>query len=141
MRIGMILDKSFPPDPRVENEARVLMDAGFELFLFCLDFNGLSSSETHDGIEVRRYGSSSFEYRMSALAYTVPVYSFLLKGRIRRFLVENQIDVIHVHDMVVADAVQKAKPSGAKGTFVKRVSVASTQGPGVKIDPSTLAAG
>ncbi len=108
MRIGMILDKSFPPDPRVENEARVLMDAGFELFLFCLDFNGLSSSETHDGIEVRRYGSSSFEYRMSALAYTVPFYSLLLKGRISRFLVENQIDVIHVHDMVVADAVRKA---------------------------------
>ncbi len=40
-----------------------------------------------------------------------------------------------------ADAVQKAKPSGAKGTFVKRVSVASTQGTGVKIDPSTLQAG
>ena len=40
-----------------------------------------------------------------------------------------------------ANAVQKAKPSGAKGTFLKRVSVASTQGPGVKIDPSTLAAG
>ncbi|HSM40443.1 MAG TPA: 50S ribosomal protein L1, partial [Afifellaceae bacterium] len=40
-----------------------------------------------------------------------------------------------------ADAVQRAKPSGAKGTFVKRVSVASTQGTGVKIDPSTLQAG
>ena len=40
-----------------------------------------------------------------------------------------------------ADAVQKAKPSGAKGTFMKRVTVASTQGPGVKIDPSSLAAG
>ena len=40
-----------------------------------------------------------------------------------------------------ADAVQKARPSGAKGTFVRRVSLASTQGPGVKIDPSTLAAG
>jgi large subunit ribosomal protein L1 len=39
-----------------------------------------------------------------------------------------------------ADAVQKARPSGAKGTFVKRVSLASTQGPGVRIDPSTLAA-
>jgi large subunit ribosomal protein L1 len=43
--------------------------------------------------------------------------------------------------MAFADAVQKAKPSGAKGTFVKRVSVASTQGTGVKIDPSTLQAG
>jgi large subunit ribosomal protein L1 len=38
------------------------------------------------------------------------------------------------------DAVQKAKPSGAKGTFIKRVSVSSTMGPGVKIDPSSVAA-
>ena len=108
MRIGMILDKSFPPDPRVENEARVLMDAGHELFLFCLDYKGRTSKESYEGIEVRRYGSSSFEYRMSALAYTVPVYAMMLKGRIRRFLRENQIDVMHVHDMVIADAARKA---------------------------------
>ena len=36
------------------------------------------------------------------------------------------------------DAVNKAKPSGAKGTYLKRVAVSSTMGPGVKIDPSTL---
>lgn len=111
MRIGMILDKSFPPDPRVENEARVLMDAGYELFLFCLDFKGRTSKESYDGIEVRRYGSSSFEYRMSALAYTVPFYSMMLKGRIFRFLRDNQIDVMHVHDMVIADAAMKANRS------------------------------
>ena len=38
-----------------------------------------------------------------------------------------------------ADAVQKAKPSGAKGNYVQRVAITSTMGPGVKIDPSTLA--
>jgi large subunit ribosomal protein L1 len=32
------------------------------------------------------------------------------------------------------DAVNKAKPSGAKGTFVKKVAVSSTMGPGVRID-------
>jgi large subunit ribosomal protein L1 len=37
------------------------------------------------------------------------------------------------------DAVMKAKPSGAKGNFVKRVSLTSTMGPGVKIDPATIA--
>ncbi|MEF2549289.1 50S ribosomal protein L1 [Aurantimonas sp. E1-2-R+4] len=37
-----------------------------------------------------------------------------------------------------ADAVQKAKPSGAKGIYVQRVAITSTMGPGVKIDPSTL---
>jgi large subunit ribosomal protein L1 len=39
-----------------------------------------------------------------------------------------------------ADAVIKAKPSGAKGNYVKRVAISSTMGPGVKIDPSTLSA-
>jgi large subunit ribosomal protein L1 len=37
-----------------------------------------------------------------------------------------------------ADAVQKAKPTGAKGTFVQRVAISSTMGPGVKIDPTSL---
>ncbi len=40
----------------------------------------------------------------------------------------------------LADAVVKAKPSGAKGTYVKRVAISSTMGPGVKVDPATLAA-
>lgn len=32
------------------------------------------------------------------------------------------------------DAVSKAKPSGAKGTYMKKVSISSTMGPGVSID-------
>ncbi|WP_152048427.1 50S ribosomal protein L1 [Aureimonas psammosilenae] len=39
-----------------------------------------------------------------------------------------------------ADAVQKAKPSGAKGIYVQRVSITSTMGPGVKVDLSSLSA-
>jgi large subunit ribosomal protein L1 len=38
----------------------------------------------------------------------------------------------------LADAVQKAKPSGAKGTYVQKVSVSSTMGPGVRVDVSSL---
>jgi large subunit ribosomal protein L1 len=37
-----------------------------------------------------------------------------------------------------ADAVAKAKPAGAKGQFVEKISVSSTMGPGLKIEPSTL---
>jgi len=38
------------------------------------------------------------------------------------------------------DAVTKAKPTGAKGTYVKRVAVSSTMGPGVHVDPASLTA-
>jgi large subunit ribosomal protein L1 len=40
----------------------------------------------------------------------------------------------------LADAVAKAKPTGAKGTYIQRVAVSSTQGVGVKVDTSTLLA-
>jgi large subunit ribosomal protein L1 len=38
-----------------------------------------------------------------------------------------------------ADAVIKAKPSGAKGPYVKRISLSSSMGVGVRIEPATLA--
>jgi len=37
-----------------------------------------------------------------------------------------------------ADAVSKAKPAGAKGTYIQRVAISSTMGPGVKVDPATV---
>ena len=36
------------------------------------------------------------------------------------------------------EAIQKAKPTGAKGTYVKKVSLSSTMGPGVRIDVTGL---
>ena len=39
----------------------------------------------------------------------------------------------------VYDAIIKARPSTVKGTYIKNVSVASTMGPGVKIDSDSIA--
>lgn len=38
----------------------------------------------------------------------------------------------------IFDTMSKAKPAAAKGTYMKNVSVTSTMGPGVKVDPSTV---
>ena len=40
----------------------------------------------------------------------------------------------------LADAILKAKPASAKGTFVKSVYLATTMGPGIKLDPKVFAA-
>jgi large subunit ribosomal protein L1 len=37
-----------------------------------------------------------------------------------------------------ADAVQKAKPAGAKGHYINRIAISSTMGPGVKVEPSSI---
>jgi len=39
------------------------------------------------------------------------------------------------------DAVVKARPAGAKGTYVKKVSISSTMGPGLKVDTASLGGG
>src|ERR1700689_3438143 len=38
----------------------------------------------------------------------------------------------------LVDAIQKAKPAGAKGTYLQKVSLSSTMGPGIRIDISSL---
>lgn len=38
----------------------------------------------------------------------------------------------------LVDAVNRAKPSGAKGTYIKKISVSSTMGPGIKLDIAPL---
>ena len=38
----------------------------------------------------------------------------------------------------LVDALNKARPTGAKGTYVKKISLSSTMGPGVKIDTTSL---
>ena len=105
MKIGMILDKTFPPDPRVENEAIELIKSGHEVFLFCLTYGNELKEEIINEIQVKRYKSNTLEYKLSALTYTIPLYSFFMKKKINRFLNDFNIEVIHIHDMVVAQAV------------------------------------
>jgi glycosyltransferase involved in cell wall biosynthesis len=108
MKIGMILDAAFPPDPRVENEAVSLVNAGHEVFLFCLKYANEKSTEIINGIQVKRYDSSKLEYKLSALAYTVPFYTFLMRKKIHQFIKESKIEALHIHDIRIAQAVFNA---------------------------------
>jgi large subunit ribosomal protein L1 len=39
----------------------------------------------------------------------------------------------------LVDAIQKAKPAGAKGTYLQKIALSSTMGPGVRVDVNSLA--
>ena len=82
----MILDKTFPPDPRVENEAIALVKSGHDVYLFCLKYSNELNDELINGIQVKRYLSNTLNYKLSALVYTVPFYTNIMSKKIRHFL-------------------------------------------------------
>ena len=49
-------------------------------------------------------------------------------------------EALLVNVRALVDALNKAKPSGAKGTYIKKISLSSTMGPGFKVDTSSVGA-
>jgi len=47
-----------------------------------------------------------------------------------------EVDKLHENLSAIMDSIVRAKPSAAKGTYIKSVTVSSTMGPGVGIDPN-----
>jgi large subunit ribosomal protein L1 len=47
-------------------------------------------------------------------------------------------DLLSENVRAFVDAVNRSKPSGAKGTYLKRVALSSTMGPGIRLDVTTL---
>lgn len=114
----MILDAPFPPDYRVEKEALTLIEQGHEVFLFCLDYKKKFHQENYKGIVLIHYPSNTFTYKLSALVYTFPFYTWIMKRKIRHFVKNYQPQVVHVHDMVIADAaLAVAKKFGVRAVL------------------------
>ena len=49
-------------------------------------------------------------------------------------------DALKANIRAFVDSVVKAKPAGAKGTYLKKIALSSTMGPGVRIDTATVSA-
>jgi glycosyltransferase involved in cell wall biosynthesis len=112
MKIGMILDSTYPPDPRVENEATTLIKNGHQVFLLALDYtNRTERTETIKGIQVDRVYPPQLLYKLSALAYTLPFYHFYFYFIIKKFIKKHQIESIHIHDIQISRAVFWANQS------------------------------
>lgn len=101
MRIGMLLDRTFPPDPRVANEARSLTAAGHAVHLLCLRHGSRQADrEEWQGIHVHRVAMPRWYYRkFSAVSLDVPLYRWSLLGPFRRMVARERIEVVHTHDL------------------------------------------
>lgn len=115
MRILMVMDDPFPPDLRVEREALALAGAGHAVSIVTFRSDHVQETvSNHKGIEVITLPLGRFWYKMSALAYTLPLYHWHLARRLGRRLGDRSFDVLHIHDLRVARAAMRARPDGCK---------------------------
>jgi glycosyltransferase involved in cell wall biosynthesis len=102
MKIGMILDHSFPPDERVEKEAQALINHGHEVYLLCLreKYREISKS-TYQNIFLHKiYIPLWVIKKLRALTNTIfNFYPYLWAYFIRIFVKKYDVEVIHVHDL------------------------------------------
>jgi glycosyltransferase involved in cell wall biosynthesis len=104
LKIGMILDRDFPPDDRPEKEAISLIQAGHEVNLLCYTATNKPLKETYKGIKITRFHLSEKVHKKLSAAYlALPLYRWLYTKQIKRFIIENNLDVLHIHDLPMTD--------------------------------------
>jgi len=105
MNIGMILDCEFPPDLRVEQEMLTLAKLGFDVHLLCYDFTFQRPEieRLHESITIHRIKvTKKFHNKFNALAPSLPIYFAFWKKQVKKFISQNKIAIIHVHDLRLA---------------------------------------
>ena len=108
-RILMVLDEPFPPDTRIENEARTLIDAGIEVWLLAIGPDERPAEEDFRGIKVvRRRISRQVRNKLRGMAGTVPLLSSFVSREIVRLHRRELFDALHMHDLWLFDAGRKA---------------------------------
>lgn len=100
MNILMLLDREFPPDIRVENEALSLLKEGHNIHLLCYTFKGGSNSENYKGINVHRFAiNEQLAKKSLGLINILPLFKNIWNRQIKQILEGYTIDAIHSHDL------------------------------------------
>jgi large subunit ribosomal protein L1 len=82
------------------------------------------------GNAIRDIKAGKVEYRLDKTAI---VHTLVGKANFEETALAENINTL-------IDAIVRAKPAAAKGTYLRSITIASTMGPGVKIDPSRVKA-
>lgn len=95
-KVVMTVSNEFTTDYRVFREARALVDAGYDVTLFCVYKKGLARSEEKDGIHVRRILDAHIRLPVSAQGRRVRKVWW-------KHLLEARADLYHAHDRDTLD--------------------------------------
>ena len=121
MKILMVLDEIFPPDIRVEKEARTLLKAGHELSLLSLGVNGKPSEEVIEGMKVIRTELPPPKMILRRVwdqfRFTFNFIDNFWQKALAKAIEQNKPEVLHIHDfrMVKVGLLDTADPTYGLG--------------------------
>jgi glycosyltransferase involved in cell wall biosynthesis len=101
LRICMVLQYYFPPDIRVEKEARALVKAGHDVLILCSGKSGMKSEELIDGVRVIRKPEprNSMMKLYNYILFTIPLIDHFWKKVMSDIVTRYGVEAIHVHDL------------------------------------------
>jgi glycosyltransferase involved in cell wall biosynthesis len=107
--ICMLLDHAFPPDLRVENEARTLAAAGFEVTIMAIDPDHRPSSDLEQYVYVHRVRvPQQIRNKARGLAASLPLMDWIIGRAVRKLHRIRPIDALHAHDLYLFGAALQA---------------------------------
>jgi glycosyltransferase involved in cell wall biosynthesis len=103
-RVGMLLTAEFPPDNRVNKEAKSLVNAGFELYLLSLNHSNRPATEELNGYKIVRFFMPKFFHKkLSPLYLLLPIYRWIWVYQVQKFIEKYGIEILHIHDLPLTD--------------------------------------
>jgi len=107
--ICMLLDHAFPPDLRVENEARTLASAGYDVTILAIDPDSRPSSDLDRHIHVQRVRvPRQIRNKARGLAATLPLMDWIVSRAVRRLHHQHPVAALHAHDLYLFGAALRA---------------------------------
>jgi glycosyltransferase involved in cell wall biosynthesis len=110
MKILMLLDNQFPPDIRVEKEARSLLSEGHEVAILSYNFKSAKPEEIINGIRVFRFPiNKQVSKKILGLSLQLPFYRLIWQRAITEVGNKYNFDVVHIHDLPLCTLISFIK--------------------------------
>lgn len=110
-KVLMMLNAPYPADIRIKKETGALLQAGHKIHLLCLRRKGEANTELVEGIQVHRIDAGKNNYQLAfwdvvmSLWFVHPKF----KAAMRSILKQEQINLVHVHDLPLAGTALSLK--------------------------------
>ena len=106
MKAGIVVDNELNNDKRVLREVEILKKHGYEIFILCFGFDRKIYNSI-SGTEITRINiSKKVKNILFFFLNSIPVYEWLWSSKIKKFIISNNIEVLHVHDLYMSGSAR-----------------------------------